>query len=772
MHLGSICAGVPAMFAWFNNLKISARLMISTAVPVIGLLLFAASTMYQRYETATEMQHVHSLASLAPHISGLAHELQKERGRSAGFLGSRGTNFSAELPAQRKDTNKQLAATQTQLDAFDFSFYPGSLVQALERARKHLNGLEDLRSEVDQFSTTVPKMAKSYTDTIMALLSMVEELQLSSTNDAVSKQISAYANLLQGKERAGRERAMGAAGFGSGEFKPKVYNNIVRFIEGQELFFSRFKRQATEKDVKFFEQTLQGSAVESVARMRAVALNSRETGNLDGITAGQWFKTITDKIDLMKKIEDHTASSLNTLATIGEDKAWADFRDNGVITAVLLLITAGLAYYVINSVTGPIGGMTDAMRRLSQGDASVEIKGTERSDELGSMAQALQVFQRQGEENKKLEASQRQSAEHTLQAMNIIGAALANLADGELSTRVEEQLAEQFQKLGEDFNETAKQLQQTVSQVAESTSRMRSGTREISQASDDMARRTENQAATLEQTAAAVDEITSTVKQTADTARQATELVTKARGEAGNGGEIVRQAIAAMTSIEKSSKEVGDIIGVIDEIAYQTNLLALNAGVEAARAGDAGRGFAVVASEVRALAQRSAAAAKEIKSLISDSAKQVEHGVDLVQRSGAALELIVGEVSNVVDLVNDITSRAQEQATGLDEINSAIGQLDQVTQQNAAMVEEATAASRELATQGDELAVIVDRFNVGETNQSDPLREELVRAAPHAFAASDELAVPANSNSSPPKPSINSPARVQATGTDDGWEEF
>lgn len=766
MIAGQIPAGAPAMFAWFNNLKISFRLVVSTAVPVVGLLIFAATTMYERYQVATEMRHVHSLASLAPHLSQLAHELQKERGRSAGFVGSRGLNFAAALPAQRKVTDKQIVATNKQLDDFDFSFYPATLVKAQQHARRQLEDLTKMRSAVDQFSTTVPKMAKYYTGTIMALLSMVEELQLSSTNDVVSKQISAYANLLQGKERAGRERAMGAVGFGSGEFKPQVYNNLVRFIDGQELFFTAFKRLATDKDVKFFEATLKGKPVDEVARMRAKALKSPETGGVTGTTAAEWFKTITAKIDLMKKIEDHTARSLNMIATDVENKAWAVLRIKGLVTLTLLLITAGLAYYVISSVVGPMGGMTSAMRRLADGDDTVEVMGTERRDEIGSMAQALQVFQRQGEENKRLEENQRQTAEHSLRAMEAIGTALAKLANGDLSTRVNEELTAEFQKLGEDFNEAVKQLQQTVSKVAQGTSRMRSGTREISQASDDMARRTENQAATLEQTAAAVDEITSTVKQTADTARQATEIVTKAKGEAGNGGEIVRQAIEAMTSIEKSSKEVGDIIGVIDEIAYQTNLLALNAGVEAARAGDAGRGFAVVASEVRALAQRSAGAAKEIKSLISDSAKQVGHGVDLVQRSGDALETIVTEVSNVVDLVNEITSRAQEQATGLDEINSAITQLDQVTQQNAAMVEQSTAASRELATQGDELAQIVDRFSVDSGDASEALREELEKNAPHAFPTQDQTAATAHGKAEKAQP------RLQATGTDDGWEEF
>lgn len=762
------------MLSSFNNLRVSVRLMLATTVPVVGLILFASLNMVERYRAAVEMEHVRSLAVLAPHLSGLAHELQKERGRSAGFLGSRGAKFTKEIKAQRNDTDAQFVRTKNALNGFDFSFYPAELVKQSKIAREQLSQLNKKRAEVDQFSLTVPQMAKYYTGTIMSLLSVVEQIQHSSTNDKISKSIAAYASFLQGKERAGRERAMGAAGFGAGEFSPKIYNNMVRYIEGQDLFFTAFKQSAGIEKAQLFDATLQGKAVDGVAQMRSIALNSHQTGSLGTVTVEEWFKTITDKINLMKAIEDNVAQSLVATATDIQTQAWAEFRLNGVITAVLLLMTMLFSYIVIKSVVGPMGNLVGAMQQLADGDESVEITGAERGDELGTMAKAMGVFQQNAEEKKELEASQQQSAQQTLDAISVIGDALANLAKGHLYTRIDDGLTAQFQQLGTDFNETARQLQETVSQVASSTSSMRSGTHEIAQASDDMARRTENQAATLEQTAAAIDEITSTVKKTAQSAKQASEIVSKAKHEAGTGGQIVRQAIDAMTSIERSSKEVGDIIGVIDEIAYQTNLLALNAGVEAARAGDAGRGFAVVASEVRALAQRSAGAAKEIKSLISESAKQVEHGVSLVQSSGSALETIVGEVTNVVELVNEITSSAQAQAVGIDEINAAISQLDQVTQQNAAMVEQATAASRELAVQGDDLAGIVQHFRMGGADTSDSLREELAKTAPHAFQNADQPQTKQNEIITPDRVAHPPPSgALKATGTDgDGWEEF
>jgi methyl-accepting chemotaxis protein len=258
-------------------------------------------------------------------------------------------------------------------------------------------------------------------------------------------------------------------------------------------------------------------------------------------------------------------------------------------------------------------------------------------------------------------------------------------------------------------------LQGTMKTVVGRAHGLRSGGAEISQASDDLSKRTEQQAASLEETAAALDQITATVKKTADGTIEARKVVASAKADAETSAEIVREAVSAMSQIEESSRQIGQIIGVIDEIAFQTNLLALNAGVEAARAGDAGRGFAVVASEVRALAQRSAEAAKEIKALISASSNQVAQGVDRVGETGKALDRIAGQVAQINHVVAEIAASAQEQATGLHEVNSAMNQMDQVTQQNAAMVEQATAAAHSLLDETDALSDLISQFRVGDT---------------------------------------------------------
>jgi len=300
----------------------------------------------------------------------------------------------------------------------------------------------------------------------------------------------------------------------------------------------------------------------------------------------------------------------------------------------------------------------------------------------------------------------------------LVGAALSNFANGDLQSRLDVPLMPSLDKLRVDFNTAAAALQQVLQVVSTCADAIHGGSGEIGDSVGDLSRRTEQQAASLEETAAALDQLTATVKKSAEGATQARDAVMSAQADAEKSGQVVRDAVSAMSGIEQSAQEIGQIIGVIDEIAFQTNLLALNAGVEAARAGDAGRGFAVVASEVRALAQRSAEAAKEIKSLIAASTQQVATGVELVGEAGRALSRIAGRVTEMNGVIRDIASSAQEQATGLSEVNIAINQMDQMTQQNAAMVEQTSAASQTLAAEGQELAQLISRFKVGAAVES------------------------------------------------------
>ena len=401
--------------------------------------------------------------------------------------------------------------------------------------------------------------------------------------------------------------------------------------------------------------------------------------------------------------------------------------------------------FVVRAITS----ISATMAKLAAGQLDQEVPYAARGDEVGEMARALSVFKEQAVQNRRNE-------ENSQHIITVLGQGLENLAKGNLTHRIDIAFPDALDRLRQYFNSAADSLADTINTVKRGSFGIKSGTEEIAQASDNLSRRTENQAANLEETAAAVAEITSTVKKTAEGAQHARNMVTAAKEDADRSGVVVKRAVEAMQGIEKSSHEITQIIGVIDEIAFQTNLLALNAGVEAARAGDAGRGFAVVASEVRALAQRSAEAAKEIKGILSTSRHQVQEGVQLVAETGSSLRQIIERVNDINGIVTEIARSAEQQATGLQEVNTAVDQMDQVTQQNAAMVEEATAATRTLTQQSTELAQIVARFTTAASAiiaQAEEPRETH-RPAPRA----------------PVRKKVASAARAEPA--DAGWEEF
>ena len=293
-----------------------------------------------------------------------------------------------------------------------------------------------------------------------------------------------------------------------------------------------------------------------------------------------------------------------------------------------------------------------------------------------------------------------------------LATALSGLAAGNLTTRLNSDFSGGYEKLKTDFNSSLTSLEQMISEVIEQISSIDMNAEEISQASNTLSSRTENQAASLEETAAALDEITVTVEATAKGSREANELVSETHESAIKSGEVVQDAVRAMSEIETSSSEIAKVVSLIDEIAFQTNLLALNAGVEAARAGDAGKGFAVVATEVRTLAQRSSDAAQEIKTIISESLKHVENGVQLVGQTGTELNGIVRRVTSFSELIANISTATVEQATALSEVNAAMNQMNQLTQHNAAMAEETTAACYSLSSTAGQLNTIVRRFKI------------------------------------------------------------
>jgi methyl-accepting chemotaxis protein len=409
-----------------------------------------------------------------------------------------------------------------------------------------------------------------------------------------------------------------------------------------------------------------------------------------------------------------------------------------VISGVVLLCAVIVALYIASGslLRRPLKAVLESVGLLGEGRYDLEVPGQDRNDEIGALAKSLEGFRHSLADGKRLEAEaevQRHTAEdlrhrstaeredaarQQAHVVASLASGLAELSNGNLQHRLSGEFPGDYAKLKHDFNNAVDSIENTVMAVASSIQNIGTGTREITASTGDLSHRTEQQAASLEETAAALNQLTEQVNASAENAGTAASTVNLACDDAEKSGEVVQKAVASMQAIAHSSQEISRIIGVIDEIAFQTNLLALNAGVEAARAGEAGKGFAVVAQEVRELAQRSATAAKEIKALITASSTQVNEGVDLVGKAGDALQKIAVQVMQINGLIREISSSAGEQAVGLKEINSAVNQMDQVTQQNAAMVEETTAASAVLNGEAETLRELVQRFRTSSASSA------------------------------------------------------
>ncbi|WP_430398325.1 methyl-accepting chemotaxis protein [Ferrovibrio sp.] len=508
-----------------------------------------------------------------------------------------------------------------------------------------------------------------------------------------------------------------------------------------------------------------GSSSDSLFQLRRGELRT-------AMTAGVALKQARDgAAQLAEKIEV-VVGAASQRADMAAASAAGQGRMVLVVLGVLALISLVAAvaiggFFIGPQVSAPIGRLTDAMRRLADRDWSVTLADTARRDEIGDMARAVDVFKTAGQENERLQREveesrvaferERQAQEALLEqaigqivaaandgdlsrridadalqgvmrtlgigvngllgtverALGDLGGMLGALAQGDLNHRINGGYRGVFERLALDANTLAERLAEFAGRLGQSAGLVRDASAEISAGSHDLAQRTEAQAASLQRTAATMEEITATVRHNADNARQASQFAVAARDTAEGGGRVVGEVVTAMGRIEGSSQKIVDIVGLIDEIAFQTNLLALNASVEAARAGEAGKGFAVVAQEVRNLAQRSAEASREIKALISESNGQVREGAKLVRQAGSSLEAIVDAVKRVAGIIEEIAIGSQEQASGLDDVNQSVAEMDEMTQRNGALVEQTTASAQSMADQAKGLAELVAFFKVG-----------------------------------------------------------
>ncbi len=559
-----------------------------------------------------------------------------------------------------------------------------------------------------------------------------------------------------GKPVLGLEK--GVAGVGIRGVAPIIHDgrqvgSVEVGLTVGKMFVEKFTKQTgakieilldTPKGVKNFASTLPADVTLAPDLFKAAHIKPTNVPqmNFDG---KPWAGSARPLLDYSGKAIGVILVAIDRSAL---DRIWNNALIGGSVAALaIMLLGVAVAWWLQHDIGRPLAEMTGAMDALVSGRTDVTIEPKSNINEIVAMGHALRIFRDNSLENQRLEsqaAEQRTAAEaqrqehegmqrhQTAEQANVVSRlaeGLSRLAEGDLTCHLPHVFPPSYEKLRIDFNSAVNKLRETMQVVAQNVEAITSGAGEISRAAGDLAQRTEHQAASLEETAATLEAITTAVCKTAHGAHDANDIVSIADSEARKSGQIVSAAVGAMTEIEESAKKISQIIGVIDEIAFQTNLLALNAGVEAARAGETGRGFAVVASEVRALAQRSAEAAKEIKALISTSSAQVGRGVDLVDETGEALARINGHIRQIAGVITGIAASSNEQSTSLQQVNATVSQMDKVTQQNAAMVEQSTAASQRLAEEAQQLAEFIAYFETIESSNASERQKHLKNVA-------------------------------------------
>lgn len=701
-----------------SDVAITKRILFSVCIP----LLLAAGLSYDRIGNGlSAYRDTEHLVDVTEHISNVGeavHQLQIERGESAAILGGKAADAGEHLRKVRLDADQWVSVVaQANL--------AGPNVQ-----REELQALTDVRRKIDQAGITSDESSTFYTRLIGQFLAIPRALAEQNADSELSTEIAAYNQLSQAKEFAGQERALGNAAISSGHIDATALLKLSFLYGSQSILLDGFK--ADHPDLAQDMEAVRSDSDTMFGSMRQRLLSAGTDADLSGWSAAQWHETATERINALRMIEKKTLASLREKAAILAQRELETLITMGAALALAIVAALALSTSIGLGVVRPLRKLTEAVQRLAEGEVNEASVAVDTKDEIGALALAVRRAIEAARERAELDhqeqmcrAAERQKEAEIIEeeraarsreiehALRHLDGGLKALASGDLGHRLTEELASNLEPLRLTYNQSVETLERLVFLAGSNANSINDACADLHEAADDLARRTAGQAAALEQAAAALEEVATAVKMSANGAEEAKKSVGIANSDTSQAAKVVADTVAAMQEIARSSNQIGQIIGVIDEIAFQTNLLALNAGVEAARAGEAGKGFAVVAQEVRELAQRSATAAHEIKALVASASRDVSGGVALAGQAGAALDGIERHVRMINQQVLAIVQSSAEQSVALAEITSTISQLDQITQQNASMVEQTNAATQSLAGETEKLRAQLGAFRTG-----------------------------------------------------------
>jgi methyl-accepting chemotaxis protein len=786
-----------------NRISISTLLKSvigSLGVIVVIMLAMDAGSAWKQYQIATRGAAV---IEVSRNLFTALHNLRVDR--STTFRDLTGQRQLTELSKQTRDVREaELAALKpaiSALEALDFpnkpSLYPAVVASLNKLTAMHA---ETARAVTQPREARRPELAREFSDEATKLLGLLDKLSEQLTGmvkleDAMVDQLLTLKQLAWiARNSAGDAQVMVSNGLAGQKMPADAMLIYTANIGKTEAVWTALEDAAAGLNLPpQFQDAMRKAKVDffdpAFAELRLKVFKAVLAGENTGVRVEEWTPMSVAKLASLLGVAEVSLDVAKDHATAKASSSLFRLAISLGLLVLALILVGAMMMLVSRRVSEPLRNIQGAMLKLADGDFSVVLPGLDRKDEIGDVANAVEQFKTLAMEKAHAEADEalkRQAAEAELQAraaeeraraaddqaraMRALGEGLKRLADGDLTTRLDEGFTADYRGIRDDFNTTLSRLQSTIEAIAQANDEVSNAAAEIAAATTDLSQRTEEQAASLEETSASMEQISATVKQNASNAQHANSLTQGTAQVADQGGKVVADAVSAMARIEESSRRISDIISVIDEIARQTNLLALNAAVEAARAGEAGRGFAVVASEVRSLAQRSSQAAKDIKDLIVNSSGQVRDGVDLVNRAGTSLGEIVESIRQVAGIVSDIANASAEQATGLEQVSKALVQMDEVTQQNSALVEQNAATAKTLE---DQQAAMRERMGFFSFGQPAIVRNVVTpvvtrKTAPAVKPAAKPVARPAARR-------VAAAPRTQGANAlkdEQGWEEF
>ncbi|KMW58332.1 Methyl-accepting chemotaxis protein [Candidatus Rhodobacter oscarellae] len=687
-------------------MKLKQQITLLAAIPIAGLVAVSSYLcVYQLVGFLAANETRRHIAEIEI-LSELVHMLQVERGQSAGFVSSEGRNFADTLPRMRANVD--------------------DVVLRVPEIASELNGelaeLGQLRDQINALTISVADMVPVYTDLITHALDISEELLVSQKDPHVVRLGAGLLALAEAKEAAGRERAVGAAGFGTGQFNMQQFRTFVGFGSVEHGLLSTAEKEfhGLIEGIDF-KRDLESSGL---GEFRDIVYAAGPGGAISGVTAAEWFARSTAWIENLRRDELKAEEAVHK---IGNGLAiWRTFllAMAILVSAVAIGSTIFVARFVMASFDRSISAFARALERIGNGDFENRQKTKDEITEFGRLFIALDRTKDDlRDASESIERSKQESTDaqrNRAEVIERLGTALEKLSIGDLTCAIGNEFPPEFESLRTSFNQAVKQLASALGIVGNSINTLNSSSDQLNDANDQLSQRTTSQAAALEETTAALSQLSEMVVKSAEAAGEASDITARLREDAAEGGRRVQEVVVAMQQIDESAKKMTAVVGMIEDIAFQTNLLALNAGVEAARAGEYGKGFAVVANEVRALSVRATEATNEISGLIDQSTQITVSGVTMVERAGEAFDAVSSGIENSNVAVQKIAEDAGDQSQNIEEIKDSMLELDQVTQHNATMVEDSMSFSATLGEQTDALGKLIAQFTLDASKADAP----------------------------------------------------